>query len=157
MTSYDGDVYLGQLCSGNGMLPDGPKPLPRSLLSYHQWSPITITWGKFHERYQPPITEISWKITFRKFQSNLTGTNEIKFQLELPAAPFYWYGLNLISAWISNHMPNKVCNEITYPFPNFNGCTVEAWEWMINFIPHFIMDVIIHPCWGESKRGHMNQ
>ena len=27
--------------------------------------------------------------------------------------------------------------EITYPFPNFNGRTVEAWEWISNFIPHF--------------------
>ena len=26
--------------------------------------------------------------------------------------------------------------EITYPFPNFNGCTVEVWEMKSNFIPH---------------------
>ena len=25
--------------------------------------------------------------------------------------------------------------QITYPFPNFNGCTVEVWEWISNFIP----------------------
>ena len=28
--------------------------------------------------------------------------------------------------WISNHMPSKVWDEITYPFLNFNGCTVEV-------------------------------
>ena len=31
-------------------------------------------------------------------------------------------------------MPSKVWDEITYeityPFPNFNGCTVEGWEWI---------------------------
>ena len=27
-------------------------------------------------------------------------------------------------------------DEITYPFPKFNGCTVEVSEWMSNFIPH---------------------
>ena len=27
-------------------------------------------------------------------------------------------------------------DEITYPFPNFNGCTVELWEWISNVIPH---------------------
>ena len=27
--------------------------------------------------------------------------------------------------------------EITYPFPNFNGTTVEVWEWISNFIPYF--------------------
>ena len=31
-----------------------------------------------------------------------------------------------ISAWISNYMPGKVWDEITYPFLNFNGCTVEV-------------------------------
>ena len=29
----------------------------------------------------------------------------------------------------------KVCDEITYPIPNFNGATVEVWEWISNFIP----------------------
>ena len=51
-------------------------------------------------------------------------------------------GATLIPAWISNHMRNEECGGITYPFPNFNGGTVEVWEWVSNFIPHFIMDVI---------------
>ena len=29
--------------------------------------------------------------------------------------PFYLHGLTLILAWISNHLPGKVCDEITYP------------------------------------------
>ena len=49
--------------------------------------------------------------------------------------PFYHHGLTLIPAWISNHMPRKVWAEITYPFQNFNGCTVEFWELITNFIP----------------------
>ena len=32
--------------------------------------------------------------------------------------------LNL--AWISNHMPGKVWDEIMYPFLNFNDCTIEV-------------------------------
>ena len=39
---------------------------------------------------------------------------------------FYQHGLTLIPAWISNHMPGKVWDEITYPFLNFNGCTVKV-------------------------------
>ena len=35
-------------------------------------------------------------------------------------------GLTLILAWISNHMLSKVWDEITYPFLNFHGCTVEV-------------------------------
>ena len=54
---------------------------------------------------------------------------------------------DLFLAWISNHMPCKVQDEITYPFPNFSGCIVEVWEWRSNFILHFITDVITYPCW----------
>ena len=38
--------------------------------------------------------------------------------------PIYWHGLTLIPARTSNHMPSKMGDEIAYPFPNFNGCTV---------------------------------
>ena len=31
-----------------------------------------------------------------------------------------------VLAWISNYMPGKVWGEITYPFLNFNGATVEV-------------------------------
>ena len=55
-----------------------------------------------------------------------------------------------IPAWISNHMPNNVWDEIIYPFPNFNGATIEVWEWTSNFISHFIMGVITYPCWDYS-------
>ena len=40
---------------------------------------------------------------------------------------FYWRGLTLISAWISNHAPGEVWGEITYPFASFHNCTVEFW------------------------------
>ena len=35
--------------------------------------------------------------------------------------PLYKHVLTLIPAWISNDMPSKVLDEITHPFPNFNG------------------------------------
>ena len=34
-------------------------------------------------------------------------------------------------------MSSEVWDEITYPFPNFNGATVEVWEGINNFIPYF--------------------
>ena len=37
---------------------------------------------------------------------------------------FYQHGLTLIPAWISNHVPSNIWNEITYPFPNFNGASL---------------------------------
>ena len=68
-----------------------------------------------------------------------------------------WLILTFIAAWTSNHMPSKVWNEITYPFPNFHGCTIEVWEWIRNFIPHFIMIAIIYrTCWHKVylRLGH---
>ena len=32
-------------------------------------------------------------------------------------------------------MPIKVWDEITYPFPNFNGWTMRVAEWVSNYIP----------------------
>ena len=31
---------------------------------------------------------------------------------------------------------------------SLDGCTIEVWEWMSNFIPQFIMDVITYSCWS---------
>ena len=60
---------------------------------------------------------------------------------------FYKQILTLTSVWLSSHMPSEVWDEITYPFPNFNGGTFEVWEWISNFLPHFTGHVIIYPCW----------
>ena len=53
--------------------------------------------------------------------------------------------------WISNHIHYKMWDEITDPFPNFNGTTIEVWEWISNVIPHFIMNVITDHCWDWSS------
>ena len=49
---------------------------------------------------------------------------------------------------------------IIYPLPNFNCCAVEVWEWLSNFIAHFIGHVITYPCinitfslWSTSRKG----
>ena len=60
--------------------------------------------------------------------------------------PIYWYGLIIIPTWISNHRYCKVWGEIAYPFPHFKGANIENWKWVSNFIPLFMMNVIIYPC-----------
>ena len=61
--------------------------------------------------------------------------------------PFYRHDFTLIPTWISNHMFSKVWDENTYTYTNFNSLIVEVLEWISNFIPHFMMDVITYPCW----------
>ena len=53
---------------------------------------------------------------------------------QLFGPPFTWIKC---SPCKSNHMSSKVLNEISYPIPNFNGYSVEVWELISNFIPHF--------------------
>ena len=52
----------------------------------------------------------------------------------------------LLLTWISNYINHKMWDEITYPFPNFNGAAVEVWKWLSNFIPHFTGNEITYPC-----------
>ena len=47
-------------------------------------------------------------------------------------------------------MPSKVWDEITYLFPNFNGCTVEVGEWISNFVPDLVRDQS-HFCHSASE------
>ena len=61
---------------------------------------------------------------------------------------FYEHGLTLITAWITNDIHYKMWDKIIWPFPNFNGCTVEVWEWTSNFIPHLTMYAITYPWWS---------
>ena len=49
--------------------------------------------------------------------------------------------IHLKSSMDKKHAQKIVGGETTYPFPNFNGATVEAWEWINNFISHFTIDV----------------
>ena len=65
--------------------------------------------------------------------------------------PNYLYGLTLILPWMSNYIHYTVLDEITNPFPNFNGCPIEVWEGKSNFITHFIGHVITYPCWYWSE------
>ena len=58
--------------------------------------------------------------------------------------------LTSIPAWMNNHAHDGVLRAIIYPFPNFNGCAVEVWEWIINFMQHFIMAVTTYPSWGTD-------
>ena len=40
-------------------------------------------------------------------------------------------------------------DQITHPFPNFNGAAVEVWEWINRIIPHFTWHVFSYPCCDE--------
>ena len=71
-----GVITLGQIGSGNDLLPDGPKPLPEPMLTYHQWGLVAFIWGQFRKT-QPPFIKNSLQITYLKLNWNLPEANEL--------------------------------------------------------------------------------
>ena len=62
----------------------------------------------------------------------------------------------LLLTWINfntsidkRSQPNKLWDEIIYPYTNLNGASVV--QWMRNSIPNYTMGVIIYPCWHSNK------
>ena len=55
-----------------------------------------------------------------------------------------------IPVWINNYIHYMVWGEINYPFPNFNGCTIEIWELITYFIRNFTGHMITYPYWYLS-------
>ena len=53
--------------------------------------------------------------------------------------------------WLHSY---KVWDEIDYPFPNFNGATVEVWERINNFTPHLTGCMVTNPCWVSVGVSH---
>ena len=64
MTSYGGIDWVN-IGSGNGLLPDGTKPLPEPMLTYHPQDPLTFIWCQFHKRYiSHQWLKLTWKLLF---------------------------------------------------------------------------------------------
>ena len=63
--------------SGNGLLPDGTKPLPEPMLIYHVRSRDIRLRAISQLIPKLSTTEITLKITHLKFHSNLSGANEL--------------------------------------------------------------------------------
>ena len=64
--------------SVNGLLPDGTKPSPEPMLTYHQWSAVAFILGQFHKRcLNHQLLKICLKLTYLKFHSNFPGATEL--------------------------------------------------------------------------------
>ena len=75
-----------------------------------------------------------------------------QFQLHQQTTPFTnIFNLILIKGWLINYIHYKVWDEITNPFPNFNGGAIEVWEWISNFTPPFNGHVITYKAGIQVK------
>ena len=64
--------------SGNGLMPDGTKPLPEPMLTYHQLGRVAFTWWQYSlEMLTMSLIKRGLKITHLKSQPHLSGGNEL--------------------------------------------------------------------------------
>ena len=86
-------------------------------------------WVIFNSKSQSPVTYTTNKMMESNVLINFLDSWECCHQRLINACGFFYlHLLTLILTWISNYVPRKVWGEITYPFLNFNGATVEVWE-----------------------------
>ena len=74
------------ISSGNGLLPDGTKPLLEPMLTDHQCRAVTFIFIISQEMPQQSITNICLKITYLKFHSNFPGASELIVSIVLAAS-----------------------------------------------------------------------
>ena len=101
-------------------------------------------WNMYFVEFLLPICK---RIIWHQNCDNCTNTRWIMTEPLITQRLLLLTWFTLIPAWISNHIIGKMWDEFTYPFQNLNSATVEVWEWISNFIPHFIMDIITYSYW----------
>ena len=97
-------------------------------------SQIRFPWGKF-----PPQTQKWYSFIYYLYTME---------QMAWWTWMSFSYGFdNVLRDKINNYILSKMWVGFIYPFPNFNGATVEVWEWISSFIAHFIGFMIAYLCW----------
>ena len=74
------------ICSGNGLLPDGTKPLPEPMWTLYQWGFVALTQDQFQRKvFKISTHKISLKNIFVKLLPHLwlAGANELTFSGDL--------------------------------------------------------------------------
>ena len=115
---------------GNGLLPDGTKPLPKPMLTYHQCGPLAIIPGQYlfeYSRYQSVVLEIS----------HLRSDNHISQDQWVKANGIIMLDSRLTKLWPGqplDHLKNsfEVCfmTWILYIFTVILGCCWLSHRWV---------------------------
>ena len=87
--------------SGNGLLPDGTKPLPEPMLTSHWCRSVTVTWEQFCSKC-PRYYSVwwVWKIYFLKLLSYFLGVNELNISWLDPEYSWWRHQMEIFSAML---------------------------------------------------------
>ena len=99
--------------------------------------------GVMEYKIKPVAKNYSWAVVSLLLHTYVTYESLQSVGHFVPAS-MCWGMWEAMTNHITSQMYSKVWDEISYPFPNFNGTTIEDREWKSNFIPHFTVHVIIY-------------
>ena len=138
------DVILSPLVQVMACCLLGTKTLPEWMLVKWQLPDGAYAKKNYQNRFSISVLE-SVALNHASAKPRMFLANKTNTIAAVALGPFYKHGLTLILVWISNYIHHKVSGEITHIFPNFNGCPIEVWEWINNFISHVTgMWLLIH-------------
>ena len=120
--------------SGNGLLPDGTKPLPEPMLTDHQWSPVTFILGQFHKRC---LNHQSLKSVWKLIKSKISFKFPRGQWVIIPLRP-YKYLENLVEDAGTVKLKSYLSLGPVNIFPNFS-----PW-WLIQWFSSLIMHLQNH-------------
>ena len=87
---------------------------------------MSCLWFNIHDRFVVPC---NIKVVFIELHDiDIAGSNLGRYN---------------INEWKINHMPDKIWEKLTYPFPHLCGCTILVLEWLRN-------NISWSPCYASS-------
>ena len=112
--------------SGNGLLPDGTKPLPEPMLTDHQWSPATFIVGQFHKSCQWGGISMNCCISMLKSYRNY------KYEFMFPeinwSPPSDAYMHQRIGSALVKIMACRLFGAKPLTEPKLPYCQLDSWE-----------------------------
>ena len=86
--------------SGNGLIPDGTKPLPEPMLTDEQWSPVTFNFiaGQFHKRCLNHQSNLFENYMSENISSKFPGANELMGETQVKRDVTLEYNKHLMPA-----------------------------------------------------------
>ena len=131
------ELRQGIICSDNGLSPNRSQSFTWTKDRMLLIGPLEINLSEIWMKKQPILfNKMDFEMSSAKFRPVHLDINVLTFlsaqahvglhqTLYNSCGHFYKHGLTLFPAWISNWIHYNIWGEITYPFLNLNGATVE--------------------------------
>ena len=141
--------------SGNGLLPDGSKPLPGPMLTSHKWNSLAFTW----EQFNWGVSKILFCMMILKFTLKKkllpyhSEVNELTIEAWSPKSQVLNYK-HLVQQTINICASRKWWNNIYHTAQLIKGLGYPTSNTKNNLNQFHVVCIVMPKCnWGPYKRG----